>query len=505
MEFIEHLGLGFGVAMTLQNLGYCLVGVLLGTLIGVLPGVGPLVTISMLLPLTFGLAPVSALIMLAGIYYGAQYGGSRAAILVNLPGETSSAVTCLHGYQMARQGRAGTALAAAALASFIAGCIGTLLIALLGVPLAGWAIQFGAEDYFSLMVMGLVSATVLSSGDTLKAIAMVLVGLLVGLVGTDVNSGMERYTFDVPELADGIGFTVLAVGLFAIAEVLNNLGEPESRSVFRTRLSGMWLRAAEFKAMLAPSLRGTALGAFFGVLPGTGPTISSFAAYVVEKKLARDPDRLGQGAIEGVAAPEPPNNPAAQTAFIPTLTLGIPGSATMALILGAMVMNGVQPGPTVMNRNPELFWGVIASMFIGNALLVALNLPLVGLWVRLLSVPYRWLFPVIVMFCALGNYTVNSNAMDVYLCAGVGVLGYVFARLDCPPAPLVLGYVLGPMMEENLRRAMLLSAGDASVFFTRPISLGFLVVTGLLLLATLLPRRRRQAVAADAPDAVPTP
>ena len=505
MEFIEHLGLGFGVAMTLQNLGYCLVGVLLGTLIGVLPGVGPLVTISMLLPLTFGLAPVSALIMLAGIYYGAQYGGSTAAILVNLPGETSSAVTCLDGYQMARQGRAGTALAAAALASFIAGCIGTLLIALLGVPLAGWAIQFGAEDYFSLMVMGLVSATVLSSGDTLKAIAMVLVGLLVGLVGTDVNSGMERYTFDVPELADGIGFTVLAVGLFAIAEVLNNLGEPESRSVFRTRLSGMWLRAAEFKAMLAPSLRGTALGAFFGVLPGTGPTISSFAAYVVEKKLARDPDRLGQGAIEGVAAPEAANNAAAQTAFIPTLTLGIPGSATMALILGAMVMNGVQPGPTVMNRNPELFWGVIASMFIGNALLVALNLPLVGLWVRLLSVPYRWLFPVIVMFCALGNYTVNSNAMDVYLCAGVGVLGYVFARLDCPPAPLVLGYVLGPMMEENLRRAMLLSAGDASVFFTRPISLGFLVVTGLLLLGTLLPRRRRQAVAADAPDAVPTP
>ncbi|MDH6592488.1 putative tricarboxylic transport membrane protein [Variovorax sp. TBS-050B] len=498
MEFLEHLGLGFGVAMTLHNLGYCLVGVLLGTLIGVLPGVGPLVTISMLLPLTFGLAPVSALIMLAGIYYGAQYGGSTAAILVNLPGETSSAVTCLDGYQMARQGRAGAALAAAALASFIAGCIGTLLIALLGVPLAGWAIEFGAEDYFSLMVMGLVSATVLSSGDTLKAIAMVVVGLLIGLVGTDVNSGMERYTFDVPELADGIGFTVLAVGLFAIAEVMKNLVEPESRTVFRTPLGGMWLRAAEFKAMLAPSLRGTALGAFFGVLPGTGPTISTFAAYMVEKKLARDPERLGQGAIEGVAAPEAANNAAAQTAFIPTLTLGIPGSATMALILGAMVMNGVQPGPTVMTRNPELFWGVIASMFIGNALLVALNLPLVGLWVRLLSVPYRWLFPAIVMFCALGNYTVNGSTMDVYLCAGVGVLGYVFARLDCPPAPLVLGYVLGPLMEENLRRALLLSAGDASVFFTRPISLGFLVVTGLLLLGVMLPRRRRAAPLAEA-------
>ncbi len=507
MDFLEHLSLGFGVAMTLQNLGYCLVGVLLGTLIGVLPGVGPLVTISMLLPLTFGLAPVAALIMLAGIYYGAQYGGSTAAILVNLPGETSSAVTCLDGYQMARQGRAGTALAAAALASFIAGCIGTLLIALLGVPLAGWAIEFGAEDYFSLMVMGLVSATVLSSGDTLKAIAMVVVGLLVGLVGTDVNSGMERYTFGVPELADGIGFTVLAVGLFAIAEVLNNLVAPESRSVFRTPLSGMWLRAAEFKAMLAPSLRGTALGAFFGVLPGTGPTISTFASYMVEKKLARDPERFGQGAIEGVAAPEAANNAAAQTAFIPTLTLGIPGSATMALILGAMVMNGVQPGPTVMSRNPELFWGVIASMFIGNALLVALNLPLVGLWVRLLSVPYRWLFPAIVMFCALGNYTVNGNAMDVYLCAAVGVLGYVFARLDCPPAPLVLGYVLGPMMEENLRRALLLSAGDATVFFTRPISLGFLVVTGVLLLGALLPRRRRRSAqaAADAAGPVAAP
>jgi TctA family transporter len=504
MEFIDHLSLGFGVAMTLQNLGYCFMGVLLGTLIGVLPGVGPLVTISMLLPLTFGLPPVSALIMLAGIYYGAQYGGSTAAILVNLPGETSSAVTCLDGYQMARQGRAGAALATAALASFIAGCIGTLLIALLGVPLAGWAIEFGAEDYFSLMLMGLVSATVLSSGDALKAIAMVVVGLLVGLVGTDVNSGIERYTFDVPELADGIGFTVLAVGLFAIAEVLKNLAEPEERSVFSTPLSGMWLRAAEFKAIIAPSLRGTALGAFFGVLPGTGPTISTFAAYMVEKKLARHPERLGQGAIEGVAAPEAANNAAAQTAFIPTLTLGIPGSATMALILGAMVMNGVQPGPTVMTRNPELFWGVIASMFIGNALLVALNLPLVGLWVRLLSVPYRWLFPAIVMFCALGNYTVNGNAMDVYLCAGVGVLGYVFARLDCPPAPLVLGYVLGPMMEENLRRALLLSAGDASVFFTRPISLGFLVVTALLLLAALLPRRRRRgAVAAAEAVAVP--
>ncbi|WP_420101295.1 tripartite tricarboxylate transporter permease [Bosea sp. (in: a-proteobacteria)] len=490
MEFLDHLALGFGVAMSLQNLAYCFLGVLLGTLIGVLPGVGPLVTISMLLPITFGLPPVASVIMLAGIYYGAQYGGSTTAILVNLPGETSSAVTCLDGYQMARQGRAGAALAIAALSSFVAGCIGTILIVALGVPLAGWALRFGAEDYFALMLLGLVAASVLTHGDLLKALAMVILGLLIGLVGTDVNSGMERYTFGLPELADGIGFTVLAVGIFAVAEVVSNLEQKETREVFTKSIGRLMPSWPDLKASFLPTLRGTAIGSFFGILPGTGPSISSFSSYMVEKKLARDPSRFGRGAIEGVASPEAANNAAAQTAFIPMLTLGIPGSATMALILGALVMNGIQPGPSVMTRSPELFWGVIASMFIGNAMLVALNLPLVGIWVRLLTIPYRWLFPAIILFCALGNYSLNNSAVDVYLCAAVGVLGYVFAKLQCPPAPLILGYVLGPMMEENIRRALLLSEGDLSIFVKSPISATLLVISALLLVSMILPAIR---------------
>ncbi|BBK31549.1 TctA family transporter [Stella humosa] len=492
MEFLDNLALGFGVALSLQNLAYCFLGVLLGTLIGVLPGVGPLVTISMLLPITYGLSPVSSVIMLAGIYYGAQYGGSTTAILVNLPGETSSAVTCLDGYQMARKGRAGVALAIAALSSFVAGCIGTALIVGLGVPLAGWALRFGAEDYFALMLLGLVAASVLTHGDLMKALAMVVLGLLVGLVGTDVNSGAERYTFGLPELADGIGFTVLAVGIFAVSEVVSNLEQKERREIFTRNIGGLMPAWADIKASILPTLRGTAIGAFFGILPGTGPSISSFSAYMVEKRLARDPSRFGQGAIEGVASPEAANNAAAQTAFIPMLTLGIPGTATMALILGALVMNGVQPGPSVMTRSPELFWGVIASMFVGNAMLVALNLPLVGIWVRLLTIPYRWLFPAIILFCALGNYSLNNSAIDVYLCAAVGVLGYVFAKLKCPPAPLILGYVLGPMMEENVRRALLLSEGDLSIFVRSPISASLLVVSALLLVTMILPAIRRK-------------
>jgi TctA family transporter len=501
MELLDHFALGFSVALTFQNLAYCLLGVALGTLIGVLPGVGPSVTISMLLPFTFGLSPVSALIMLSGIYYGAQYGGSTTAILVNLPGEASAAITCLDGYQMARQGRGGTALATAAISSFIAGCIGTLLIVLLGKPLSSWAFEFGAPDYFSLMVMGLVSASVLAHGDMLKALAMVVIGLFIGLVGTDVNSGFERFTFDLAELADGVGFTVLAVGIFAVAEVAVNLEQNETRAVFKANIAGLLPSLSDLRTILLPALRGTSIGAFFGLLPGTGPSISSFSAYMLEKKLARDPSRFGQGAIEGVAAPEAANNAAAQTQFIPTLTLGIPGNATMALILGALVMNGIQPGPTVMTRNPEMFWGVVASMFIGNTLLVALNLPLVGIWVRLLSVPYRWLFPSIIMFCALGNYSVNSSAVDVYLCAGIGILGYVLAKLDCPPAPLVLGYVLGPMMEENLRRALLLAQGDFTVFVTSPISLGFLVASLLLLLSMVLPAIRRKKAQVESEEA----
>jgi putative tricarboxylic transport membrane protein len=492
MDVLANLALGFGVAFSLQNLAYCFAGVLLGTLIGVLPGIGPLVAIGMLFPLTFYLPAVPALIMLAGIYYGAQYGGSTTAILVNLPGETASAVTCLDGYQMARQGRAGPALAVAALASFFAGCIGTLLIAVAGPPLAEWALRFGPAEYCSLMLMTLVAAAVLTHGDLVKGLAMVVLGLLLGLVGADVNSGRIRYSFGFLDLADGIGFTVMAVGLFAVAEVVNNLASREPSEVFTRRVTNLMPTRQDLRASSWPTVRGTALGAFFGILPGTGPALPTFATYILEKKLARDPSRFGRGAIEGVAAPEAANNAAAQTSFIPTLTLGIPASATMALMMGAMIMQGITPGPQVMTERPELFWGLIASMWIGNLLLVVLNLPLVGIWVRLLRVPYRWLFPAIIMFCCIGNYSVGNNPFDVYLCAVIGVLGYVFVRLGCEPAPLILGFVLGPLMEEYLRRALLLSRGDPTVFFTRPISLAFMVATVLIVVVMIAPAFRRK-------------
>jgi TctA family transporter len=491
----ENLALGFAVAFSAENLAYCLGGVALGTLIGVLPGIGPLATIAMLLPLTFNVAPVGALIMLAGIYYGAQYGGSTTSILVNLPGETGAAVTCIDGYQMARQGRAGPALAVAALASFFAGCIGTLLIALLGPPLGEWALKFGPWEYCALMLMGLVASAVLAQGDAVKGLAMVALGLFFGTVGTDVNSGWQRYTFDVPELYDGIGFTAIAVGFFAVAEIAANLESRAPREVFTGAIPRLMPSRRDLGDSAWPAVRGTAVGAALGVLPGTGPALSSFAAYMLEKKLAREPERFGRGAIEGVAAPEAANNAAAQTGFIPTLTLGIPGSAVMTLMVGAMMMHGLAPGPNALAEKPELFWGIVASMWIGNLMLVVLNLPLVGLWVRLLSVPYRWLFPSIVMFCCIGNYSVNNNPADVYLCAALGALGYVLAKLDCEPAPLLLGYVLGPLFEEHLRRAMLLARGDATEFLARPISLAFILGTALVLAAMLWPalRRRRQA------------
>jgi putative tricarboxylic transport membrane protein len=490
MDLLSNLVLGFSVAFSLQNLAYCFLGVLLGTLVGVLPGVGPLVTIAMLFPITFHLPAVPALIMLAGIYYGAQYGGSTTSILVNLPGETASAVTCLDGYQMARQGRAGPALATAALASFFAGCVGTLLIVLFGPPLGEWALKFGAAEYFSLMLMGLVAAAVITQGDAVKGLAMVVLGLLIGVVGTDVNSGMSRYTFGVPELSDGVGFTVMAVGLFAVAEIVANLESRDTREVFTGKGMNLMPTARDLKDSAWPTVRGTAVGAAFGVLPGAGPALSSFATYMIEKKIARDPARFGRGAIEGVAAPEAANNAAAQTAFIPMLTLGIPASATMALMLAAMTMQGIEPGPHVMFTKPELFWGMIASMWIGNFLLVVLNLPLVGIWVRLLRVPYRWLFPSIIMFCVIGNYGVNNNPVDIYLVGLVGVLGYVLAKLECEPAPLILGYVLGPLMEEYVRRALLLSRGDPTVFVTRPISLAFMIGTLFILFIMIWPAMR---------------
>jgi putative tricarboxylic transport membrane protein len=489
---VGNLGVGFGVALTLQNLLYCFFGVLLGTLIGVLPGIGPVPTIAMLLPITYALPPVSALIMLSGIYYGAQYGGSTTAILVNLPGESSSVVTCLDGYQMARQGRAGQALAIAAIGSFIAGCFATLMIAAFAPPLAEVALKFGPAEYFSLMVLGLLAAVVLASGSLVKAIGMIVLGLLLGIVGTDVNSGMQRYSFGIAELSDGIGFVTLAMGLFAYAEIIVNLQMTENREVFTEKVTGLWLKWSEFRQALPAILRGTGIGSILGILPGGGALLSAFASYTVEKKVARDPSRFGKGAIEGVAGPESANNAGSQASFIPMLTLGIPSNAVMALMVGAMTIHSIQPGPQVMTSNPQLFWGLIVSMWIGNVMLVVLNLPLIGIWVKLLKVPYRLLYPAILLFCCIGVYSIQNNVFDVYLTVVFGLLGWVFVKLQCEPAPLLLGFILGPMMEENLRRALLLSRGDPTVFVTRPISAVMLAMAVILLLVIVAPGIRKK-------------
>ncbi len=495
MELFDNLALGFSVAFTLQNLLYAFVGCLLGTLIGVLPGIGPLATIAMLLPVTYGLEPVAALIMLAGIYYGAQYGGSTTAILVNLPGESSSVVTVIDGYQMARKGRAGPALAAAGLGSFFAGCVGTLVLAAFAPPLTEVALSFGPSEYFALMVLGLIGAVVLASGSLLKALAMIVLGLLIGLVGTDVNSGVARFSFDIPELTDGINFVVIAMGIFGYGEIISNLSQDESeRQVFTGKVHGLMPTKEDFKRMLPAVIRGTALGSVLGILPGGGALLSSFAAYTIEKKTKLKPGEVpfGQGNIRGVAAPESANNAGSQTSFIPLLTLGIPPNAVMALMVGAMTIHNIQPGPQVMTSNPELFWGLIASMWIGNLMLVVLNLPLIGVWVKLLSVPYRWLFPAILMFCAIGVYSTNNNSFDIWMVAVFGLIGYSFIKLGCEPAPLLLGLILGPMMEEYLRRALLISRGDWSVFVTRPISASLLAAALLLLAIVLLPAIKKK-------------
>ena len=488
MDLLSNLALGFGVALTPANLGFALIGCLVGTMIGVLPGIGPVATVAMLIPLTFHLEPVSGLIMLAGIFYGAQYGGSTTAILVNLPGETSSVVTCIDGHQMARQGRAGAALTVAALGSFFAGCVSTLVIALFSPPLAKLGQSFGAPEYFSPMVLGLIAAVILAHGSLSKAIAMVLLGLLLGLVGTDGNTGNQRFTLGLNELADGIDFVPLAVGLFGIGEIIANLRAPEQgRSVLGDRITGWWPTRAEFRRAWPAVLRGTGLGSILGVLPGGGAVLSSFAAYVLEKKISREPERFGRGAVEGVAGPESANNAGAQTSFIPMLTLGIPGNAVMALMVGAMTIHGIQPGPQVMSERPALFWGMVASMWIGNLMLVIINLPLIGMWVQLLRVPYRMLYLAILLFSAIGVYTVNNSAFSVLLAALFGLLGYVFIRLECEGAPLLLGFVLGPLMEENLRRAMRISGGDPMIFVNRPISLGLLLAALALLAAVAVP------------------
>jgi TctA family transporter len=492
MDFLNNLALGFSVALSLSNIMYCFIGVLLGTLIGVLPGIGPIATISMLLPATFVLPPVSALIMLAGIYYGAQYGGSTTAILVNLPGEVSSVVTCLDGYQMARQGKAGKALGIAALGSFFAGSVATLLIAGFAPPLAELALKFGPADYFSLMVLGLIAAVVLAHGSVIKAIAMIILGLLLGLVGTDVNSGVARYSFGLPELIDGVGIGTIAMGVFGFSEIIRNLEQGEKREVFTKSITGLLPNWEDIKQATPATLRGTVLGSFLGILPGGGPVLGSFSAYTLEKKLAKDPSRFGKGAIEGVAAPESANNAAAQTSFIPLLTLGIPSNPVMALMIGAMIIHGIQPGPQIMTAKPELFWGMIASMWVGNFLLVVLNLPMIGLWVKLLSVDYKYLYPAILIFCCIGVYSINNATMDVFFTAAFGFIGYLFIKLDTEPAPLLLGFVLGPMMEENLRRALLLSRGSPSVFYERPISLVLLVISAFLLVILMAPSIKKK-------------
>jgi TctA family transporter len=503
MDLVTNLSLGFGVAFTPINLMYAFVGCLLGTLIGVLPGIGPLATIAMLLPATYALPPVSALIMLAGIYYGAQYGGSTTAILVNLPGEASSVVTIIDGHQMARSGRAGPALAAAGLGSFFAGCVGTLVLAAFAVPLTEVAFKFGPAEYFSLMILGLIGAVVLASGSLLKAVGMIFLGLLMGLVGTDVNSGVARFSFDIPELTDGIGFIVIAMGVFGYGEIIMNLGKHASeREVFTSNVKGLMPTKEDFKRLVPAVLRGTAMGSVLGILPGGGAVMAAFAAYTIEKKTKLQPGEVsfGKGNIRGVAAPEAANNAASQTSFIPLLTLGIPPNAVMALMVGAMTIHNIQPGPQVMTSNPELFWGLIASMWIGNAMLIVLNLPLIGIWIRLLSVPYRWLFPAIVLFCAIGVYSTNNNTFDIWMVAIFGVIGYLFIKLGAEPAPLLLGFILGPMMEENLMRAVLLSRGDWSVFVTRGLSASVLAVAALLLVIVLLPsikRKREEAFVED--------
>ncbi|MEQ1581594.1 MAG: tripartite tricarboxylate transporter permease [Steroidobacteraceae bacterium] len=488
---LANLTLGFSTALSFQNLGLCFIGCLVGTLVGVLPGVGPIATIAMLLPLTFNIDPTGALIMLAGIYYGAQYGGSTTAILLNVPGEATSVVSTIDGHQMARQGRAGIALGLAAIGSFIAGSIATLLIAALASPLTALALLFGPAEYFSLMVLGLTFAMVLARGSVLKAASMIILGVLLSTIGTDLETGEERLTFGLSALSDGIDFTVLAMGLFGFAEILRNLENPEARAILTTAIGRLLPSREDLRKAIAPILRGTGLGALLGILPGNGAVLGPFASYSLEKKIAKDPSRFGKGAPEGLAGPEAANNAGAQTAFIPLLTLGIPPNAVMALMVGAMTIHGIIPGPQVMTRNPELFWGMIASMWIGNLMLLIINLPLVGMWVRLLQVPYRLMFPAILLFCCIGIYSINNSPFDVVLTAVFGLVGYALHKFGYEPAPLLLGFVLGKLLEEKMRQALVISRGSFATFVERPVSAGLLIVAVVVLVVAVLPAIRK--------------
>ncbi|GLS12660.1 tripartite tricarboxylate transporter permease [Hydrogenophaga electricum] len=483
MELLGNLWLGLQVAAEPANLLYCFFGVFLGTVVGVLPGIGALAAISLLLPVTYHIPPTAAIIMLAGVYYGAQYGGSTASILLNLPGTPSSAVTCLDGYPMAKKGKAGVALFVTTIASLVGAMSGLILLTLFSPVIAEIGLEFGPAEFCAMMVLGLVAASSMSSGSAVKGLAVMVFGLLLGMVGTDVNSGISRYAFDVPELMDGINLVALAMGLFGVAEVVRCINSADAnRQPEKVSLRSMAPDRAEFKATVKPMVRGSALGAALGALPGVGPSIAAFMAYAIEKKVAKDPSRFGLGAIEGISAPESANNAAAQTAFVPSLSLGIPGDAVMAVMLGALIIHGIQPGPMLITEQPNLFWGLVVSFAIGNIMLVILNLPTIGLWVALLRIPFSWMYPAILVFVALGVYSVNNNTFDIYMVAALGIMGYALMVLKFEPAPLLLGYILGPMLEEYLRRALLISRGDPMIFIERPISATLLGLTSVLLL-----------------------
>lgn len=482
MDLLGNLALGFEVAFSPANLLYCFVGVFLGTFIGVLPGIGALAAVSMLLPVTFYLEPTTALVMLAGVYYGAEYGGSIASILINLPGTPASAVTCLDGYPLSRAGRAGVALFMTTFASFVGSAIGIVILTMFAPLLVKVALAFGPAEYFAVMLLGLVAAAAITQGSAVKGIGMVTVGILIGTIGTDINTGVWRFTFNSPYLLDGVSLVALAMGLFGITEVIASINARTTSPVGDITLRSMLPRGEEVRRSIFPMLRGTGIGAFFGTLPGTGQTIASFVSYAIEKRVSADPTRFGKGAVEGVAAPEAANNASAITAFVPTLSLGIPGSATMALMLGAMMIHGITPGPLVITNHPDVFWGVIASFWIGNVLLVVLNVPLIGLWVRLLRVPYQFLYPTIIVLICVGVYSVNSNIFDVVVALLMGIFGYGMRLLAFEPAPLLIGFVLGPMMEENLRRGLLLARGDYAALVMQPITGTVLALTALLVL-----------------------
>ncbi|HEX2141692.1 MAG TPA: tripartite tricarboxylate transporter permease [Candidatus Limnocylindria bacterium] len=496
MELFDNLSLGIDTALRLENIFWCFVGVVLGTAVGVLPGIGPTATIALLLPITFQFEPVTALIMLAGIYYGAQYGGSTTAILINLPGESSAAVTAIDGHEMARDGRAGHALAAAAIGSFVAGSFATLVVFLIAAPLARLALTFGSPELFSLVVLGLIASIALARGSAIKALAMIVLGLLLGTVGQDQFTGAPRFTFGVRELFSGIDFVSVAVGLFGVAEILKNLEEERTRELVTRTVGKLLPGRDELRRIVAPIARGTIIGTVLGILPGAGHVLASFGAYSVEKRLSPRKRDFGHGTIEAVAAPESANNAAAQTSFIPLLTLGLPPHPVMALMFGAFIIHGIQPGPNVITSEPALFWGLIVSMWVGNLLLLVLNLPLIGLWVRLLTIPYKFLFPAIIAFAAIGTFSINFNAWDVFAIAFMGVLGYFLIKFGCEPAPLLLGFVLGPLLEDHLRRSLIISRGDPSIFIDRPVSAVLLLLgVGALVLAVLPAiRRRRQEV-----------